>query len=165
MTEERHAELGLHPVADPSADLLKREQIMRRTKILAVVVLVLLALGATRTVVSRMSTQRTLEEGTVERAKVYVNVTTPKTGQSGQTLSLPGTLQGYVQSPIAARASGYLRKWYRDIGTRDRPAALAGGRRAAASGCVARSREEHRRALGEPAQEGRRLAAGVGRAP
>jgi RND family efflux transporter MFP subunit len=118
MTEERHAELGLHPVADPSADLLKREQIMRRTKILAVVVLVLLALGATRTVVSRMSTQRTLEEGTVERAKVYVNVTTPKTGQSGQTLSLPGTLQGYVQSPIAARASGYLRKWYRDIGSR-----------------------------------------------
>jgi RND family efflux transporter MFP subunit len=33
-------------------------------------------------------------------------------------LSLPGTLQGFVQSPIAARASGYLRRWYKDIGSR-----------------------------------------------
>src|SRR4051795_3263424 len=103
MTEQRHAELGIHPVApDDPGELLKRKQVMRRTKILAVIVLVLLALGATRTVVSRMSSTRTLEEGTVERAKVYVNVAVPKTGGAGQTLSLPGTLQGFVQSPIAA---------------------------------------------------------------
>jgi RND family efflux transporter MFP subunit len=31
---------------------------------------------------------------------------------------LPGTLQGFVQSPIAARASGYLKRWYKDIGSR-----------------------------------------------
>jgi RND family efflux transporter MFP subunit len=31
---------------------------------------------------------------------------------------LPGSLQGYVQAPISARASGYLKKWYRDIGSR-----------------------------------------------
>src|SRR5262249_28956341 len=35
----------------------------------------------------------------------------------GETVSLPGTLQGFVQVPIAARANGYLRRWYKDIGS------------------------------------------------
>ena len=47
-----------------------------------------------------------------------MKVALPKTGGAGQTLALPGTLQGFVQSPIAARASGYLRRWYKDIGSR-----------------------------------------------
>ena len=33
------------------------------------------------------------------------------------SLALPGTLQGFVQSPISARASGYLKRWYKDIGS------------------------------------------------
>src|SRR6185436_1809663 len=36
----------------------------------------------------------------------------------GRTLSLPGTLQGFVQAPIAARANGYVKRWYKDIGSR-----------------------------------------------
>jgi RND family efflux transporter MFP subunit len=119
MNEQRHPETRTDSIApDPSGESQKRVQVVRRTKILAVVVLVLLALGATRTVISRMSNTRTLEEGTAERAKVYVKVATPKSGEAGQTLSLPGTLQGFVQSPISARASGYLRRWYKDIGAR-----------------------------------------------
>ena len=39
-------------------------------------------------------------------------------GGAAQTLSLPGTLQGFVQAPIAARASGYLKRWNKDIGSR-----------------------------------------------
>jgi RND family efflux transporter MFP subunit len=119
MTEQRHAALGIHSAAgDESGDRPKRMQIIRRSKIIAGVILILLALGATRTVISRMSNARLLEEGTAERAKVYVKVAVPKAGDAGQTLSLPGTLQGFVQSPIAARASGYLRRWTRDIGSR-----------------------------------------------
>jgi len=119
MSEERHASLGIHPLeVDDPGELAKRNQMARRTKILSAVVIVLLALGAARTVVSRMANTKVLEEGTAERAKVYVKVTTPKSDDAGQTLSLPGTLQGFVQSPIAARASGYLRKWYKDIGAR-----------------------------------------------
>jgi RND family efflux transporter MFP subunit len=37
---------------------------------------------------------------------------------SDDNLVLPGTLQAYVESPIYARTSGYLRKWYHDIGSR-----------------------------------------------
>ena len=111
------------PAPEPSApsspatgDASNRATVLRRTKILAFIVLILLAAGAARTVVSRMSNNRVLEDGTAERAKVYVKVATPTTGGAGQTLSLPGTLQGFVQSPISARASGYLRRWYKDIG-------------------------------------------------
>jgi len=93
-------------------------KVIRRARILLVAVLVLLAVGAGRTVLSRMANARALETGTAERAKQYVKTTTPRSDAAGQILSLPGTLQGYVQSPIAARASGYLRRWTRDIGSR-----------------------------------------------
>jgi RND family efflux transporter MFP subunit len=120
MTEQRHAALGIHtPDADADPhEQLKRGQIARRTRILTVIVLVLLAVGAGRTIVSRMANAKSLEAGTAERAKVYVKTAQPKVNEAGQTLALPGTLQGYVQSPIAARAAGYLRRWTKDIGSR-----------------------------------------------
>lgn len=93
-------------------------KIIRRARLAVVVVLILLAAGAGRTVLSRMSNARALETGTAERAKVYVKTTQPRSDAAGQTLALPGTLQGFVQSPIAARASGYLKRWTRDIGSR-----------------------------------------------
>jgi RND family efflux transporter MFP subunit len=41
------------------------------------------------------------------------------TAENGQEdLVLPGTMQAYVESPIYARTSGYVKKWYHDIGTR-----------------------------------------------
>src|SRR5450631_2424353 len=119
MSEQRHSTLGMHSVEpDDSGELLKRGQVVRRARILIVVVLVLLAVGAARTVISRVSNARSLEAGTAERAKQYVKTTFPRAAESGQVLSLPGTLQGFVQSPISARASGYLRRWYKDIGSR-----------------------------------------------
>jgi RND family efflux transporter MFP subunit len=119
MTEERHHQLGIHTLeADEHGEQLKRRQIVRRAKILSAVVLVLLAVGAGRTVMSRMSNEKKLEEGTAENAKLYVRTASPKTAGAGQTLALPGTLQGFVQAPISARASGYLRRWHKDIGSR-----------------------------------------------
>jgi RND family efflux transporter MFP subunit len=116
MSQERHSELGIHPLPD-EAELAKRQQMTRRAKLVLVAVLVLLAAGAARTVVSRMANARQLESGTAERAKLFVRVTEARSSSEGQTLALPGTLQGYVQSPIAARAGGYLKRWYKDIGS------------------------------------------------
>jgi RND family efflux transporter MFP subunit len=67
---------------------------------------------------SRASNARALEAGTAEQAKVYVKVATPTVGGEGATLTLPGSLQGAVQAPISARASGYLKRWTHDIGSR-----------------------------------------------
>jgi RND family efflux transporter MFP subunit len=119
MSEERHSPLALHPVeAGESGELLKRGQVVRRAKIAAVIVLVLLAIGAGRTVISRVYNGKELEAGATERNKNYVKTTLAKASESGQTLALPGTLQGFVQSPIYARAGGYVKRWTKDIGAR-----------------------------------------------
>ncbi|MET0963025.1 MAG: efflux RND transporter periplasmic adaptor subunit [Noviherbaspirillum sp.] len=119
MSEEHHAGLGQHlPHDDTEGELLKRRQLLRRARIAAVVVLLVLAAGAARTIFSRMSNAHALEAVAVASAKVHVRTTTPKAGGAGQTLVLPGTLQGYAQSPVSARASGYLKRWTSDIGSR-----------------------------------------------
>jgi RND family efflux transporter MFP subunit len=117
MTEQRHATLALHPVED-HGDLLKRRQIVRRTQLAALVVLLLLGLGAGRTVIGRMANAAALEATTAENARQYVKVANPRQAKAGQLLTLPGTLQGFVQVPIAARSSGYLKRWTQDIGAR-----------------------------------------------
>jgi RND family efflux transporter MFP subunit len=119
MSEQRHADLGITPVEPEDGEtLIKRGQVMRRARILTIVVLILLALGGARTVFMRMANSRTLEANVAEQGTVYVRVANPKALDAGPTLSLPGTLQGFVQAPIAARASGYLRRWYKDIGSK-----------------------------------------------
>ena len=118
MSEQRHASLGITPVEPGDGEtLVKRGQVMRRAKIIAIVVIVLLAVGAGRTVIGRMQSSRALDATVTEQSKQYVRVATPKALPAGPTLSFPGTLQGFVQAPIGARASGYLKRWYKDIGS------------------------------------------------
>nr|WP_198982274.1 efflux RND transporter periplasmic adaptor subunit [Herbaspirillum sp. ASV7] len=114
MSHDRHSELGIHSVED--AEPLQRQQMMKRARLVTLVVLLVLAAGAARTIVSRVANARELEAGTAERAKVFVRVTEARSSADGQTLALPGTLQGFVQSPISARSGGYLKRWYKDIG-------------------------------------------------
>jgi RND family efflux transporter MFP subunit len=119
MSEQRHADLGITPVEPEDGEtLIRRNHIMRRARIMTIVVVILLVLGGARTVFMRMANSRTLQANVAEQANVYVRVTNPKALDAGPTLSLPGTLQGYVQAPIAARANGYLRRWYKDIGSK-----------------------------------------------
>jgi RND family efflux transporter MFP subunit len=91
---------------------------LRRAKVLTVAVLALLVLAGGRTVFSRISNARALESGAQERNRMYVRVAQPNSNGAGLNLALPGTLQGFVQAPISARASGYLKRWHKDIGSR-----------------------------------------------
>jgi RND family efflux transporter MFP subunit len=118
MSHESHSQLAIHPVDTEGGEMLKRQQVARRVRIATIVVLVLLALGAARTLVGRMSNARALEAVVKEGAILYVKTTTVANAKDGQTLVLPGTLQGFVQAPVAARAGGYLKRWHRDIGAR-----------------------------------------------
>jgi RND family efflux transporter MFP subunit len=99
-------------------EALQRRRVVKRAKMLAGLVVLLLVLGAGGTVMSRIGSNRTLQADIAEHSKVYVRTAFPKAGEGGQTLALPGTLQGFVQAPIAARASGYLKRWHKDIGSR-----------------------------------------------
>lgn len=122
MSEERHAALAIHPL-DAGAggdhhELLRRRQVTRRMLIAVLIVLLLLAAGAARTVFVRIANGKALEEGRQEHAVQYVRVARAHVPKTGQTLVLPGTLQGAVETPINARASGYVARWTKDIGSR-----------------------------------------------
>ena len=93
-------------------------RVVRRAKIIAVVVLLALAIGAGRTLLVRTSNARALQADNSQLAKNYVRVASPTVGGKQTRLTLPSTLQGAVQSPISARASGYVKRWTRDIGSR-----------------------------------------------
>ena len=78
--------------------------------------LLFLALGL-YSIAQRRTERRVLAEQTGRMAVPHVEVirATPVTGDS--ELVLPGTLNAYVESPIYARTSGYLKKWSKDIGS------------------------------------------------
>jgi RND family efflux transporter MFP subunit len=60
-----------------------------------------------------------------ERVSVpTVAVIHPAVEPAQEDLVLPSTLQAYTESPIYARTSGYLKKWYRDIGSHVRQGEL-----------------------------------------
>jgi RND family efflux transporter MFP subunit len=80
-------------------------------------VIVLVVVGGV-TLFERKSQYKALADTTEKLAVPTVSVIhpTPEAGQ--EDLVLPSTLQAYVESPIYARTTGYLKKWYHDIGTR-----------------------------------------------
>lgn len=119
MTEKTHASLAI-PVrkSEDGHALPPRGREWKRAKIAVVIVLIVLAAGAVRTVVSNVSESHAATATSQQNAKVYVNVISPKPAEGGGETVLPGTLRGYVESPIYARATGYLLHWYADIGVR-----------------------------------------------
>jgi RND family efflux transporter MFP subunit len=115
MTEQRHSALALHHEGNEPPPV-KRRTILRRGMIAVVIVLLLLAIGGARTMILRVVHARTLATNTEQQSKPVVNTISAKSEQAQQTLQLPGTLLGQVESPLYARASGYVRHWYKDIG-------------------------------------------------
>ncbi|KVX67644.1 efflux RND transporter periplasmic adaptor subunit [Burkholderia stagnalis] len=115
MEEKHHSAVGIQ-VDEHGLDLPARAGVWRRARIVVIVVGVLLAAGAARTIVSNVTNHNRLDALTAQNARQYVNVVHPADAASGGRLSLPGTLRGYVEAPIFARASGYVLRWQADIG-------------------------------------------------
>lgn len=84
---------------------------------LIAVALVLGVLGGL-TVLRRQAAFRTLAQETEISAVPTVAVLHATLEDAQEDLVLPGTLQAFTESPIYARSNGYLKKWYRDIGSR-----------------------------------------------
>ncbi|MFZ6647984.1 efflux RND transporter periplasmic adaptor subunit [Undibacterium sp. TJN25] len=122
MSDKRHAVLGIHSAegdahSDPHAPH-PRGPILKRAKFISVSVLTLLVLGAVATMVLRGFHASALAESTTEQARQYVTTVNAKPSGNDDALSLPGTLQGIIESPIYARSSGYVLRWNKDIGSK-----------------------------------------------
>lgn len=81
-----------------------------------VLFLVFLVLGIYSFTQKRASHQ-VLAQQTVRMAVPYVAVVHATSLSGNSDLILPGNIQSYVESPIYARTNGYLKKWYKDIGS------------------------------------------------
>jgi RND family efflux transporter MFP subunit len=66
---------------------------------------------------SRLRAESSLSKATQTSAIQPVTVTYGKAGSGAQEIVLPGITQAFTDTPIYARTSGYLRKWYVDIGS------------------------------------------------
>ncbi|MFP4893354.1 efflux RND transporter periplasmic adaptor subunit [Paraburkholderia sp. EG304] len=120
MTEKTHASLGIPTRETEQGEHLlpPRHREWRHAKVAILIAFVLLAIGTLRTVIANVMQNREVTATAQQNATQYVNVVTPKQTDGGGNTLLPGTLRGYVESPIYARATGYLLHWYVDIGAR-----------------------------------------------
>src|SRR5713226_9291521 len=89
----------------------------RRTAILvAAAALTVLALMIYSGIHSRAVAESRLTQRTQEAAIRTVAVVFPREGAPTQEIVLPGSTQAFSDAPIYARTSGYLKRWYFDIG-------------------------------------------------
>ena len=66
---------------------------------------------------SRVQADQNLRRWTSAEAVPVVHLANLGGGADGQTLVLPGAVQAFYDAPIHARVSGYLKRWYADIGS------------------------------------------------
>lgn len=67
-------------------------------------------------ILSRLNAEKKLEGTVKANAIPVVTVVHPEATSKAQEIELPGTTQAFTEAPIYARTSGYLKKWYLDIG-------------------------------------------------
>jgi RND family efflux transporter MFP subunit len=88
----------------------------RKAILLVLVLLVIAVILGVIGIVPRMRARTTLQKQTDALAAPDVIAAKPTMGQPSQEVSLPGNIYAFKDSPLYARTSGYLKKWYFDIG-------------------------------------------------
>ena len=82
---------------------------------LGAVVLAVLFYGG---IAARAKSEAALKQDTIAAATPTVAIVQPKKGNAAEEVVFPGNIRAYTDAAIYARTSGYLKKWYVDIGTR-----------------------------------------------
>ena len=89
----------------------------RLTAVLITVLIIAVALVASG-ILPRLRERRALRQEASTAAIPVVTVVHPKREAPAEEVVLPGNIQAFIDAPIYARTSGYLRRWYFDIGSR-----------------------------------------------
>ena len=103
---------------NPAPDQLLRHTeppgLKRWVRIALVLALVIAAAG----IGWRLWKNRNTEQWTDDQAVPTVQIIRLSNTKNGGALSLPGDVEAFTNAPIYAQVSGYLQKWYFDIGAR-----------------------------------------------
>src|ERR1700690_3558145 len=79
-------------------------------------ILALIAWLAFSKVQARQRVRAETFSAAADAGDIPVSVVHPRRSSANLDLNLPGNVQAFVETPIYARTSGYLKKWYVDIG-------------------------------------------------
>ena len=113
----RHASIAMHGLHEhAAAHNVPRIAMLRKLKKTAFIFFTLLLIASAVIVGFRQIHATALAASNAENSKQFVYFINPKAGSPAKKLLLPGTLQGYTETPIYARISGYVERWYKDIG-------------------------------------------------
>jgi RND family efflux transporter MFP subunit len=96
----------------------------RRTLIVVAIVLLAAAALAGFGILTRIHNDKVLANTTTDLAAPSVIAIPPGAGAPVDNFVLPGNVSAYTDSPIYARTSGYLTRWYYDIGAKVKKGAL-----------------------------------------
>ena len=80
------------------------------------VLVLLLLFGIVEGIHSRVQAQSELHRNAIASATPTVVVMHPASGSKTGQIDLPGNTQAFADTPIYARTSGYVKRWYVDIG-------------------------------------------------
>jgi len=109
--------------AEEAAVLPENPPVRRRPRLglaISIVAVIALGIGIYGGIRERAAAEVTLSHVTNMSAVPFVAVIQPQSGAPEEQLVLPGSTQPFTDTPIYARTSGYLRRWYFDIGARVR---------------------------------------------
>ena len=87
-------------------------------KYMAVSAILLLLLYLGYRIYDSRSDAATLQEATLKGAIPPVAVISPKPVPATESITLPGTIEGWYEAPIYARVTGYVDMWYKKYGDR-----------------------------------------------
>src|SRR5580700_7759267 len=93
---------------------------LRTLKWITIVLLVVVIVGGVVVlgINSRIKAAAVVRQETIDLSIPSVAVIHPRRGAMTDEISLPGNIMAFSDAPVYARTSGYLKKWYTDIGTR-----------------------------------------------
>jgi RND family efflux transporter MFP subunit len=102
----------------PPGEVRGRRRTMRFLAVTGVTMFILLVIVILLGIRARERAESRLRQNTNAAAVEQVVIIHPKENSPIDEVVLPGETQPYINSPVYARASGYLVKWYHDIGSR-----------------------------------------------
>jgi len=93
--------------------MIKRRNTLKKSLMIALVVVLMLAV----LIVLRVREEMALTKETDTQAVTVVQTLIVQPGNTADELVLPGNVQAWHEATIYARTSGYIKKWYVDIGS------------------------------------------------
>jgi RND family efflux transporter MFP subunit len=114
MTQPRHNLLGIH---GHQLRQVHRVRTLHKLRLGFLAILIVLITGGGFAVLRKHSEAKDLAAQTQKNSQHYASTVYPQANGEGLSIALPATLIGQIESPISARASGYLLRWTKDIGS------------------------------------------------